>query len=65
MADIPKRYLGDGCYAMLDKGHRNVLTTEDDISTTNEMVLEPEVVKVFLEFIYRVKLKTDRQARRN
>jgi len=64
MANVPKRYLGDGCYVALAEG-KIVLTTENGVEVTNEIVLEPEVAEAFLEFIYRVKLKTDRQARRN
>lgn len=64
MANVPKRYLGDGCYVALAEG-KIVLTTENGVEVTNEIVLEPEVAEAFLEFIYRVKLETDRQARRN
>ena len=42
-----------------------MITTENGVEVTNEIVLEPEVAEAFLEFIYRVKLETDRQARRN
>jgi uncharacterized protein YrrD len=64
MANVPKRYLGDGCYVALAEG-KIVLTTENGVEVTNEIVLEPEVAEAFLEFIHRVKLETDRQARRN
>lgn len=37
-----KKYLGDGVYADFD-GCNITLTTEDGISTTNRIVLEPEV----------------------
>jgi hypothetical protein len=65
MANVPKRYLGDGCYVALAEG-KIVLTTENGVEVSNEIVLlEPEVAEAFLEFIYRVRLETDRQARRN
>jgi len=37
-----KTYIGDGVYADND-GYGIVLTTENGISTTNRIVLEPEV----------------------
>jgi hypothetical protein len=58
--DIGKKYLGCGCYAELYKGDI-VLSTEDGA----EITLSPEVAEAFLQFVYRVKLETDRQARRN
>ncbi len=37
-------YLGDGVYADFD-GFAVVLTTEDGVSVTNRIVLEPEVLR--------------------
>ncbi len=45
-----KRYIGDGVYADFD-GFNIVLTTEDGISTTNKVYLEPSVCKALLDFI--------------
>lgn len=45
-----KRYLGDGVYADHD-GHGLVLTTEDGISETNRIVLEPEVYEALLQYV--------------
>lgn len=39
---MSKTYLGDGVYADFD-GYGIVLTTENGISVTNTIVLEPEV----------------------
>jgi hypothetical protein len=43
-----KTYLGDGVYYELRDG-RVVLTTENGLSATNVIFLEPEVVAKFLE----------------
>lgn len=50
---IPKDYLGDGVYAEVDGIGRIVLTTEDGISATNTIVLEPEVMTALLEYLKR------------
>jgi hypothetical protein len=42
-ASLDKRYLGDGVYADYD-GYGVVLTTENGITTTNRIVLEPEII---------------------
>jgi hypothetical protein len=39
---MPKRYLGDGVYAEWD-GYHITLTTENGISTTNTIYLDPNV----------------------
>lgn len=44
-----KVYLGDAVYARFD-GYAIVLTTEDGLSTTNTIVLEPEVYAYLAEF---------------
>ena len=43
MTPKPKTYLGDGVYAVLRTGGMLTLTTEDGISTTNVVHLEPDV----------------------
>jgi hypothetical protein len=48
---IRKQYLGDSVYADFD-GFSIVLTTEnDDSGPSNEIILEPSVVKMLLAFI--------------
>lgn len=50
-----KRYIGDGVYADIDDLGRLVLTTEDGISVTNRIVLEPEVWAALQHFMVPVK----------
>lgn len=45
-----KRYLGDGVYAAHD-GYALCLTTEDGVSTTNEIYLEPEVYAALVAYV--------------
>lgn len=45
-----KVYLGDGAYAEFD-GYALVLTTENGISVTNTIVLEPEVYGELVRFV--------------
>lgn len=45
-----KQYLGDGVYVAIDCG-RIVLTTEDGISITNAIILEPEVLAELIEYL--------------
>lgn len=49
----PKVYLGDGAYAECD-GYHIMLTTENGISTTNRIALEPEVFETLLGYARRV-----------
>ena len=51
--NMMKTYLGDGCYAEHD-GYAFVLTTENGISETNRIVLEPEVYAKLVAFVARV-----------
>lgn len=44
-----KRYLGDAVYAEYD-GYSVVLTTENGISTTNTIYLEPELLSNLFEY---------------
>lgn len=48
-----KDYLGDAVYADFD-GFRIVLTTEDGISVSNRVVLEPQVYRSLLGFVDRI-----------
>jgi hypothetical protein len=43
-------YLGDGVYAKRE-GECVVLATSDGLSTTNRIVLEPDVLERFSEFL--------------
>lgn len=45
-----KTYIGDGVYVAFD-GFGLVLTTEDGISATNRIVLEPEVYSELVKFV--------------
>lgn len=45
-----KAYLGDGVYAERTP-QGIVLTTENGISITNSIVLEPEVLSAFMEWL--------------
>ena len=49
----PKTYLGDAVYAEINEANQIVLTTEDGISTTNTICLEPEVLEALLAFAKR------------
>ena len=51
-----KHYLGDGVYIEFD-GFTIILTTENGIEVTNTIVLEPEVLNNFTEYITRFSLK--------
>lgn len=51
---MAKAYLGDGCYVTLD-GYALVLTTENGISETNRIVLEPDVYGELEECVKRLK----------
>jgi hypothetical protein len=64
MANLPKRYLGDGIYAAMERGSI-VLTVENGDEVIEEIILEPQVAEAFLDFIWPAKLERDRQARRN
>lgn len=54
MKPVPKDYLGDGVYAEC-KGHLIILTTEDGIRVTNEIILDQYTLKALLRFIERCK----------
>ena len=48
---ISKEYIGDGVYADKDEFNRLVLTTEDGIKTTNEIIFEIEVIIPLMNYI--------------
>ncbi len=49
-----KRYLGDGVYVAHD-GFGIMLTTENGISVTNRIILEPSVIFAFEAYIQDLK----------
>jgi hypothetical protein len=51
-ADL-KEYLGDGVYVDFDDFGCLTLTTEDGVSVTNRIFLEPEVLEAFLAYLKR------------
>ena len=53
MPQTAKTYLGDGVYCSYG-GRGFVLTTEDGISVSNEIVMEPEVIAAFNEFVVHI-----------
>lgn len=46
-----KTYLGDGAYAAIDDFGTVTLTTEDGISVTNAVVLEPDSYDALERFV--------------
>jgi hypothetical protein len=49
-----KEYLGDAVYADIEHG-KLVLTTEDGISVTNTIYLEPEVIAALMAYLGRLR----------
>lgn len=47
---MDKRYLGDGVYVEFD-GYNLILTTENGITATNRIVLEPSVYGLLVVFV--------------
>ena len=47
-----RRYLGDAVYVGLTDGTIE-LTTEDGVRATNRIILEPEVVVAFIDWVQR------------
>lgn len=54
MIMMEKHYLGDGAYVQFDGWHV-VLTTENGISTTNTVCLDPHVLENFEAYVKRLK----------
>lgn len=48
-----KEYLGDGVYVWLDDYDALVLTTEDGVTVTNTVILEPAVYTALLDYVER------------
>jgi hypothetical protein len=57
---MSKRYIGDGVYVDFD-GYGIVLTTENGISETNRIVLEPEVYGLLLEYVKALKVRVAKE----
>jgi hypothetical protein len=55
--DSQRCYLGDGVYARVNYASqgRVILSTDNGIKTTNEIVLEPEVLAVFMLWLEQIK----------
>ncbi len=51
-----KQYIGDGVYCDYD-GYSFVLTTEDGISVTNTIVLEPNVYDALERYVIRLRIQ--------
>ncbi len=56
---MKKEYLGDGAYVEAKYGGLQ-LTTENGISVTNSIFLEPEVYAALLEYVARLRTDTDK-----
>jgi hypothetical protein len=54
---MTKDYIGDGVYVSIKNGMTR-LTTENGVETTNEIFLEPEVLRAFLNYLKRSELST-------
>ena len=50
---VTKEYLGDGVYVDVENGSLK-LTTEDGISATNTIWLEPEVASALVDYIKQI-----------
>jgi len=55
-----KKYLGDAVYFDFD-GYHVVLTTENGISATNTICLEPEVLESFHRAVIALKEQIEKQ----
>ena len=53
---MDKVYLGDAVYAEFDD-FGVVLTTEDGVSVTNKIVLEPEVIRAFEKYVENLRAR--------
>ncbi len=54
MENKNKVYLGDGVYISFD-GYQLCLTTEDGISATNTIYMEPEVLRSLEDYVKELK----------
>ena len=55
-----KEYLGDSVYALFD-GYNMTLYLDNGYGPKSQIVLEPEVMNAFLNFVERLKYKQDEQ----
>lgn len=55
-----KDYIGDAVYVEVDEFGAFTLTTEDGVSVTNRIVLEPEVFEALKRYADRVKAEFQR-----
>ena len=53
MTNQNKTYLGDAVYAEFD-GYHVILTTEDGISVTNNIALEPQVYQALATYVNQI-----------
>ena len=58
---IAKDYLGDAVYAAESEFGELILTTENGISATNTIILEPQVIAALLRYLERLKASRERQ----
>ena len=58
---IAKDYLGDSVYAAESEFGELILTTENGISATNTIILEPQVIAALLRYLERLKASRERQ----
>lgn len=47
-----EQYMGDGAYAYMNEARQVVLYTSNGVEETNEVVLEPEVLEMFLNWAF-------------
>ena len=62
---VHKSYLGDGVYVALSHDGSLVLTTENGVSTTNEIVLEDFVWTALMKYVRDVASAVDAENERN
>ena len=56
MQRLKKAYIGDAVYVEDDSWGGVILTTSDGIKDSNRIVLEPDVIKAFEEYIKAMRL---------
>jgi hypothetical protein len=58
---IRRAYLGDAVYVAYEAGDQLVLTTENGVSVTNRIVLEPEVWEALKQFVRQTPVQQDEE----
>ena len=53
MPKVEQEYIGDGAYARYD-GYSFWISTSDGLNVTNQVCLEPEVLKSFLQYVKKI-----------